>query len=274
MSYYRHESKARNFTSTPDSRIALKILVIGQHDSWTGKETIIWTYVENPYASHPHTRLGIEFASKEINLDGKALRVLIWDTNGFPIGFYRSDARDAVGLMFVFGASNRDSFRNLRDFLDPSQEGLPDVDRIWKWPELVDVPKIIVCHTSIGHRHFGAQLPVPPRVVSREEGEALAAACNCPYFEVDTRANSGVKEAFQTLLLESMDYERFTGEAGREARTRRLRFFCVYFHLALECDYPILEVLHWSTKNKKLISRPDPPYPDAPAREPWSCSMF
>ena len=107
-----------------------KILLVG--DSWTGKTCLFLRYfgdpnnylehLDNPSKCAPPT-IGIgDFSGKNFNIEGKVIRLQIWDTSG--IENFRSITRDCYktteGIIFIYDISDKDSFKHIdcwvRDF--------------------------------------------------------------------------------------------------------------------------------------------------------------
>ena len=63
-----------------ESDYQLKIVLVG--DSGVGKSNIISKFTKNEFNFESKTTLGVEFASKVVNIDDKSIKVQIWDTAG------------------------------------------------------------------------------------------------------------------------------------------------------------------------------------------------
>jgi Ras-related protein Rab-8A len=57
-----------------------KLLIIG--DSGVGKTNILLRFCENNFMTTHLTTIGIDFKIKTIDVDGKKIRLQIWDTAG------------------------------------------------------------------------------------------------------------------------------------------------------------------------------------------------
>lgn len=93
-----------------DSDITLKIVLVG--DSGVGKSNIISKYTKNEFNFESKTTIGVEFATKTVNIDGRNVKVQIWDTAGQER--YRSMAsayyRGAMGALLVYDITRASSF--------------------------------------------------------------------------------------------------------------------------------------------------------------------
>ncbi len=62
------------------SEIAIKIVVVG--DEEVGKTSIILKYVKNRFTDDYKPTLGADFAVKELRLNGKIVKLYLWDIGG------------------------------------------------------------------------------------------------------------------------------------------------------------------------------------------------
>lgn len=88
-------------------------------DSGVGKSNIISKFTKNEFNFESKTTIGVEFATKVLDVDGNPLKVQIWDTAGQER--YRSMAsayyRGAVGALLVYDITRASSFENLEKWL-------------------------------------------------------------------------------------------------------------------------------------------------------------
>jgi small GTP-binding protein len=79
---------------------SFKFIVIG--DTGVGKTSIIGRLTENRFDSNHEFTVGVEFASKSIMINGKVIKLQIWDTAGqeefkaITRSYYRSSAAALV----------------------------------------------------------------------------------------------------------------------------------------------------------------------------------
>ncbi len=112
------------------SEICLKILIIG--DSFVGKTCLILKYCDGDFPQTHMATIGVEFKDKIINLNGRDIKLQIWDTSGqerfrsITQNFYRN----ADGIIFVFDVTNSESFNHIKDWLMDSQVEDSDIKRI------------------------------------------------------------------------------------------------------------------------------------------------
>ncbi|CAN1123155.1 Ras-related protein Rab11D [Linum perenne] len=105
----------------------LKLVLIG--DSGVGKSNLLSRFTKNEFNLESKSTIGVEFATKSMNLDGKVIKAQIWDTAGqeryraITSAYYRG----AVGALLVYDVTRRSTFENvarwlkeLRDHTDPN----------------------------------------------------------------------------------------------------------------------------------------------------------
>ena len=161
----------------------LKFLLVG--DSDVGKEEIINGLEEAesledeeqvPFCKSP----GVRHKSTVILLEGKRVRIQLWDTSGqgrFST-ILRSYSRGAQGILLVYDITNKWSFSGLKNWLQEVEEHAPGV------------PKIL-----LGNRlHLAFK-----RQVSETGAESYAHKHNMSFFEVSPLCNFNVRESFTEL---------------------------------------------------------------------------
>ena len=84
-----------------------KIVLIG--DSSVGKSNLLSRFTRNEFHIDSKSTIGVEFATKTIEVDGKRVKAQIWDTAGqeryraITSAYYRG----AVGALLVYDISKR-----------------------------------------------------------------------------------------------------------------------------------------------------------------------
>ena len=104
-----------------------KVVIIG--DSGVGKSNLLSRFTRNEFHLDSKSTIGVEFATRSIQHDGKIIKAQIWDTAGqeryraITSAYYRG----AVGALLVYDISKRLTFENverwlkeLRTHADPS----------------------------------------------------------------------------------------------------------------------------------------------------------
>ncbi|CAN4103205.1 unnamed protein product [Withania somnifera] len=104
-----------------------KLVLIG--DSGVGKSNLLSRFTKNEFNLESKSTIGVEFATKSLNIDGKVIKAQIWDTAGqeryraITSAYYRG----AVGALLVYDVTRHVTFENvtrwlkeLRDHTDPN----------------------------------------------------------------------------------------------------------------------------------------------------------
>ena len=94
-------------------QIALKFLVLG--DGGVGKTTLLHRYVNGKFMNTATMTIGVEFLSKQIQMNGINCQLILWDISGqdrfrFMIDKYM---RGASGALLLFDTTNMTSFVNI-----------------------------------------------------------------------------------------------------------------------------------------------------------------
>ncbi|KAG2686353.1 hypothetical protein I3760_09G002400 [Carya illinoinensis] len=166
--------------------LSFKILLIG--DSGVGKSSILASFISNTVENLPPT-IGVDFKIKLLTVGGKKLKLTIWDTAGqeryrtLTSTYYRG----AQGIILVYDVTRRDTFTNLSD--------------LWaKEVELYSTNQDCV-KMLVGNKVDMAS----ERVVSREEGIALAKELGYLFLECSARTGENVEQCFEELALKIME---------------------------------------------------------------------
>jgi len=61
-----------------DCDYIFKVVVIGE--SGVGKSNLILRFAQNTFNPDSKTTIGVDFATKTINVDGKVVKAAVWDT--------------------------------------------------------------------------------------------------------------------------------------------------------------------------------------------------
>ena len=168
----------------------LKILVIG--DSYVGKTSLLLKYTDGYFSEAHIATIGVEFKQKIINLNDRKIGLQIWDTSGqerfrsITQSFYRG----ADGVLFVFDVTNKDSFDNMKMWLNEVND--------------LDAKKILV----------GNKIDlVDQRVITKEKMEELAAKNKLVSFETSAKTGVNVENIYTKiteLILANKSEEEIT----------------------------------------------------------------
>ncbi|KAK4396412.1 Ras-related protein RABC2a [Sesamum angolense] len=201
--------------------LSFKILLIG--DSAVGKSSLLVSFISNVVddlsndschgADFFHStlstnrNLGVDFKIKFLTVGGKRLKLTIWDTAGqerfrtLTSSYYRG----AQGIILVYDVTRRNSFTNLSD--------------VWaKELELYSTNQDCV-KMLVGNKVDRES----ERVVSREEGLALAKELGCLFYECSAKTRENVEQCFEELALKIMEVPRLLEEGSTVVKRNILK---------------------------------------------------
>nr|ACO14611.1 Ras-related protein Rab-8A [Caligus clemensi] len=156
-----------------------RLLLIG--DSGVGKTCVLFRFSEDAFNSTFISTIGIDFKIRTIELDGKKIKLQIWDTAGqecfrtITTAYYRG----AMGIMLVYDLTNEKSFYNIKNWIRNIEEHASS-----------DVEKMILGNKCDMNDR---------RNVTKEKGEELAIEYGIKFMETSAKSSINVEEAFFTL---------------------------------------------------------------------------
>lgn len=157
-----------------------KVVLVG--DSGVGKSNILSRFTRNEFNLQSKATIGVEFATRSINVEGKTLKAQIWDTAGqeryraITSAYYRG----AVGALLVYDITKGESFNNLERWLKELRDHADD--RI----------VILIVGNKSDLRHL--------REISEEEGKLFADKSGVTTVETSALDATNIDTAFQILL--------------------------------------------------------------------------
>ena len=164
--------------------VFFKILLIG--DLGVGKSCVILRYVEGDFPGNIMSSIGVDFKTKQIELDDHSIKMQIWDTAGhekfrtITTSYYKS----AQAIIILYDITQKSSFDHIRNWIT-------EIDKFGKQGVL----KVIV----------GNKLDLENnRKISKEDAENLALKYGLKLWEVSAKDNTNIEEMFidtiKTLL--------------------------------------------------------------------------
>ena len=156
-----------------------KVLLLGNSD--VGKSSLLLRFVDSLWNDTFVPTIGVDFKVKTLEINNQRVKMQIWDTAGQErfrtvISTY---FRGAHGILLLYDVTNKDSFKNLENWLTEIEKNSSD-----------KVLKILLgnkCDLS------------DDREISKEEGQAFAIRNGMEFMETSAKMNTNVSEAFETL---------------------------------------------------------------------------
>ena len=172
-----------------DSDITIKLLLIG--NAYVGKTLIVQKFIDNTFSKSTVSTIGVDLQSKVIDINGKKVKYLIWDTAGedrmktMTYSYYRG----CHVILVVFDVTDRKSFQN-----------------VTTWVECIDkFAKTNVLRILVGNKTDLTD----KRVISTEEGKKLGEANGLKYYEISALKITGLHEMFEDIAKEYVEiYEQ------------------------------------------------------------------
>ena len=107
----------RNQNCHTNNEFLFKVLIIG--DAAVGKSSVLKRFAENVFHAQYGSTIGVDFKTKKLNLQGRDVKLHIWDTAGhekfrsMTSAFYRG----AHGIVIVYDVTRMDTFTNIPKWL-------------------------------------------------------------------------------------------------------------------------------------------------------------
>ena len=159
-----------------------------------GKSCILLQFTDNKFREKHEITIGVEFESKTIEIDGKLVKIQIWDTAGHEAfqSITRTYYKGAVGALLVYDITRKETFNHLVKWLSEVKENASKeitIILIWNKNDLEN-----------------------ERQVTYEEGESFAKENNLLFLETSAKTAKNIAEAFNLSALKILNNIQKTGE--------------------------------------------------------------
>ncbi|WWC73772.1 uncharacterized protein I206_107744 [Kwoniella pini CBS 10737] len=155
-----------------------KVVLIGDSG------VVLSRFTRNEFNLESKSTIGVEFATRSINVDGKTVKAQIWDTAGqeryraITSAYYRG----AVGALLVYDIAKHSTYENVTRWLK----------------ELRDHADANIVIMLVGNKSDLKHL----RAVSTDEAKQFATENGLSFIETSALDASNVESAFQNILTE------------------------------------------------------------------------
>jgi len=159
-----------------------KVVLIG--DSGVGKSNLLSRFTRNEFNLESKSTIGVEFATRSIEVEGKTIKAQIWDTAGqeryraITAAYYRG----AVGALLVYDIAKHTTYENVERWLK----------------ELRDHADNNIVIMLVGNKSDLRHL----RAVPTEDARSYAERNNLSFIETSALDSTNVETAFQNILTE------------------------------------------------------------------------
>lgn len=160
----------------------IKIVLIG--DTGVGKTNLLSRFSRNQFNPDSKSTIGVEFATKTLEIDGKTIKAQIWDTAGqeryraITSAYYRG----AIGALLLYDISASLTFNSLSRWLKELREN-------------ADSNMVVML---VGNKCDLTET----RAVTEDEGVEFAKSKDLMFIETSARDSTNVQEAFTQLINE------------------------------------------------------------------------
>lgn len=154
------------------------------HVAVCSKSNLLSRFTRNEFNLESKSTIGVEFATRSIQTEGKTIKAQIWDTAGqeryraITSAYYRG----AVGALLVYDISKKATFDNVERWLK----------------ELKDHADSNIVIMLVGNKCDLKHL----RAVTTEEGSSFSEANGLSFIETSALDSTNVESAFRSILSE------------------------------------------------------------------------
>ncbi|KYQ94235.1 Rab GTPase [Tieghemostelium lacteum] len=159
-----------------------KIVLIG--DSGVGKSNLLSRFTRNEFSLETKSTIGVEFATRTIQTEGKTIKAQVWDTAGqeryraITSAYYRG----AVGALLVYDIAKQATYKSVERWLTELRE---NADR--------NIEIMLVGNKS-DLRHL--------REVSTDEAKEFSEKHKLTFIETSALDSTNVELVFQNILTQ------------------------------------------------------------------------
>ena len=169
-----------------------KIIFLG--DQYVGKSSILNRFYQDKFEADYQATIGLDFHSKNVNINGNTVRLLLYDTAGQEkfkslIPMY---IRDANIIIVVYDITNKESFVHTEHWVNETKD-LKREDAIF----------VLV----------GNKIDLEDkRIVEQKEGQDFAMEKGFLFYEVSAKTGDKLQELFENQIFPEMARKYHIGE--------------------------------------------------------------
>ncbi|KAI5657219.1 hypothetical protein M9H77_26012 [Catharanthus roseus] len=170
------------YRADEDYDYLFKVVLIG--DSGVGKSNLLSRFTRNEFSQESKSTIGVEFATRSIQVDDKVVKAQIWDTAGqeryraITSAYYRG----AVGALLVYDVTRHVTYENVERWLK----------------ELRDHTDVNIVIMLVGNKADLRHL----RAVPTTDAKAFAERENTFFMETSALEAFNVENAFTEVLTQ------------------------------------------------------------------------
>ena len=190
--------------SDKDHDHQFKLLIVG--NSSVGKSAILLRFADDKYDESYVSTIGIDFKVRSIDIDGKRVKMQIWDTAGqekfrtIGTAYYRN----THGVILVYDVTSKESFLSIERWLQEIKKNCANT-----------IYKIVL----VGNKDDNPNL----KKISTEEASEFAMEMGIPLFETSAKENINVEELFYAIDKMMLDTKNTKSLARQKDDATRVR---------------------------------------------------
>ena len=163
----------------------LKVKVILLGNGAVGKTSIANRYTHDKFSSTYKPSLGVDFMVKRVELEGKKIKLMVFDTAGqeFISTLRKRYYSGASGAVIVFDVTRRKTFEDLERWIKEVKNEVGDIQTVF----------------------VGNKIDLEDaRVIDVEEIIEFAERFNGEYIESSALLGDGIRDIFEPFILETL----------------------------------------------------------------------
>jgi len=167
-----------------------KVVLVG--DSFVGKTNIMSKYLKNEFHEDSKATVGVEFGSRQFNIEGHSIKAQVWDTAGqerykaITSAYYKG----AKGAFVVYDITRKGSFESVERWVN----------------DLISSGDKKITILLIGNKCDLEE----QRQITKEQGEEKAAKLDLAFLETSAFSGQNLDKAFEMMVNEI--YKKFHEE--------------------------------------------------------------
>ena len=153
-----------------------KYIIVG--DPSVGKSNLLMKFAHNKFTDEYQATIGVEFGAKNIEFNNQIYRIQVWDTAGQENfrSITRAYYKNSVCAMVVYDIANKESFENVKKWLQDIQEESPKTVLVALIGNKIDLED--------------------KRVISYDEGNEFAIKNGIIFGETSAKSGDGIEDIF------------------------------------------------------------------------------